>query len=392
MATTSRLSNGSGVSRRDLIRLGAGGLGFGLFGGLGPVPYVLAQASRATAASTSGKILVVFEWFGGNDGLNTVVPYGDPMYYKHRPTIGIKERDLLKIDAQFGWHKSMRGVKQLYDEGKVAIVQGVGYDQPSFSHFTSVSYWHTAAPNSGNEYGWMGRTAIGARSCRRARQHDRQHLRQPDAGGQGREPRAAGVHRSDQVPARRVRAGKSRARCARRAARAGRRRASLRDGSDAERRPGIRRRAGRVEQIPGPEQSRSAPARPRQGRGAHRSRLSDAALLRAAAREPLRHARQPGIAARSAARILRGRRRGFLPGNEAHRAGGRCGDVHPQRVRPARAGEHEPRHRSRHGAGELRDRQRREGRALRHDAEPDAISCSATTSKPPPTSARSTRR
>jgi uncharacterized protein (DUF1501 family) len=81
------------------------------------------------------------------------------MYYKHRPTIGIKERDLLKIDAQFGWHKSMRGMKQLYDQGKVAIVQGVGYDQPSFSHFTSVSFWHTAAPNSGNEYGWFGRTA-----------------------------------------------------------------------------------------------------------------------------------------------------------------------------------------------------------------------------------------
>ncbi len=159
MATTSRLSNGSGVSRRDLIRLGAGGVGFGLFGGLGPVPYVLAQASRATAASTTGKILVVFEWFGGNDGLNTVVPYGDPMYYKHRPTIGIKERDVLKIDAQFGWHKSMRGIKQLHDDGKVAIVQGVGYDQPSFSHFTSVSYWHTAAPNSGNEFGWVGRTA-----------------------------------------------------------------------------------------------------------------------------------------------------------------------------------------------------------------------------------------
>jgi uncharacterized protein (DUF1501 family) len=113
----------------------------------------------AAAAADSGKILVVFEWFGGNDGLNTIVPYGDPMYYKHRPTIGIKEKDLLKIDAQFGWQKSMTGMKNLYDEGKVAIIQGVGYDQPSFSHFTSISYWHTAAPNSGNEYGWMGRVA-----------------------------------------------------------------------------------------------------------------------------------------------------------------------------------------------------------------------------------------
>ncbi len=158
MPTTNLLSQ-SGVSRRDMIRIGAGGLGFGLFGGLGPVPAVLAQASQAVASRQSGKILVVFEWFGGNDGLNTVVPYGDAMYYQHRPTIGIKERDLLKIDAQFGWHKSMRGIKQLYDAGKVAIVQGVGYDQPSFSHFTSVSFWHTAAPNSGNEYGWLGRTA-----------------------------------------------------------------------------------------------------------------------------------------------------------------------------------------------------------------------------------------
>src|SRR4029450_8022775 len=158
---TSRLSDGGGVARRDLMRLGAGGLGFPLFGGLGPVPYVLAQASRATAASTSGKILVVFEWFGGNDGLNTVVPYGDANYYRHRPTIGIKEADVLEIDAQFGWHKSMEGIKHLYDDGKVAIVHGVGYDQPSFSHFTSMSFWHTAAPNSGNEYGWGGRTASG---------------------------------------------------------------------------------------------------------------------------------------------------------------------------------------------------------------------------------------
>ena len=149
----------SGVSRRDLLQLGAGGMGLGLLGGVGPVPPVLAQASRAVAANPTGKILVVFEWFGGNDGLNTVVPYGDANYYRHRPTIGLREADVLKIDAQFGWHKSLQGLKHLYDEGKVAIVHGVGYDQPSFSHFTSMSFWHTAAPNSGNEYGWVGRTA-----------------------------------------------------------------------------------------------------------------------------------------------------------------------------------------------------------------------------------------
>ena len=149
-----------GLSRRDLMRLAAGGIGFSLAGGIGPVPSVFAQANAAAApASDSRRILVVFEWFGGNDGLNTIVPYGEPMYYKHRPTIGIKEKDALKIDARVGWHKSMSGMKRLYDEGKVAIVQGVGYDRPSFSHFTSVSFWHTAAPNSGHEYGWIGRTA-----------------------------------------------------------------------------------------------------------------------------------------------------------------------------------------------------------------------------------------
>jgi uncharacterized protein (DUF1501 family) len=149
----------SGVSRRDMLRIGAGGVGFSLFGGIGPVPAVFGKAIEATAASASGKILVVFEWFGGNDGLNTIVPYGDAAYYKHRPTIGIKEKDVLKIDPHFGWQKSMGGMKQLYDEGKIAIVQGVGYAQPSFSHFTSMSFWHTAAPNGGNEYGWVGRTA-----------------------------------------------------------------------------------------------------------------------------------------------------------------------------------------------------------------------------------------
>src|SRR6185295_5401013 len=102
MAKRNKLS-ASGISRRDMIRIGAGGLGFGLFGGIGPVPYLFSRASHVAAASDSGKILVVFEWFGGNDGLNTIVPYGDATYYKHRPTIGIKEKDVLKIDDHFGW-------------------------------------------------------------------------------------------------------------------------------------------------------------------------------------------------------------------------------------------------------------------------------------------------
>ena len=94
------------------------------------------------------------------------------------------------------------------------------------------------------------------------------------------------------------------------------------------------------------------------------------AVLRAAAQQPVRHAREPGGAARSAARVLLGRHRRLLPGDEAHRPRRRRRDVRPQRVRPARAGEHEPGHRPRHRAGELRDRQRREGRPVRQAAEP----------------------
>lgn len=156
MSTKDPLSD-SGVSRRDMLKLGAGGLGLGLAGSVGTVPPVLAQATRV--AAETGRILVVFEWFGGNDGLNTIVPYGDANYYRHRPNIGIPESEVLKIDDRFGWHPSLRGMKNLHDDEKLAIIQGVGYDQPSFSHFTSISYWHTGAPNSGNEYGWVGRTA-----------------------------------------------------------------------------------------------------------------------------------------------------------------------------------------------------------------------------------------
>ncbi|MEZ5288932.1 MAG: hypothetical protein R2712_29850 [Vicinamibacterales bacterium] len=223
-----------------MMKIGAGGLGFGLFGGLGPVPFVLSQASRASAASTAGRILVVFEWFGGNDGLNTIVPYGDPMYYRHRPTIGIRETDLLPIDAHLGWHRSMGGMRQLYDEGKVAIVQGVGYDQPSFSHFTSMSFWHTAAPNSGNEYGWIGRTASAIDP-----EGGRANLIVNIADSQTLAVKAKHHVRSSSSircgsSAEAVRPGAARRRHARIRDVAGRRRAPLRARGDAQRGTGIR--------------------------------------------------------------------------------------------------------------------------------------------------------
>ncbi len=122
-------------------------------GALTPMKYSLSNES------INGKILVVLELSGGNDGLNTIVPYGDDNYYKHRPKIGLKENKLLKIDDYFGFNPGIVGLEALYKEGKMAIIHGCGYDNPSFSHFTSMAYMHTAAPNSGEEYGWIGRLA-----------------------------------------------------------------------------------------------------------------------------------------------------------------------------------------------------------------------------------------
>ena len=156
---SNKLCDQSGVSRRQALKIGARGIALGLAGrGISALPPLFGAASEAIAA-TPGKILVVFEWFGGYDGLSTFVPYGDDALYRQRPTIGVREADVIKVDDHFGFQKSMLGMHRLWDEGNVAVIHGAGYDQPSFSHFTSSSYWHTGAPNSGEEYGWYGRTA-----------------------------------------------------------------------------------------------------------------------------------------------------------------------------------------------------------------------------------------
>jgi uncharacterized protein (DUF1501 family) len=146
-------------SRRDLLRAGMYGvsvcagsaLRLGLFG--------QAAAAVAAEAQSQGKILVVLELSGGNDGLNTLVPYGDDAYYRVRPNLGVPKNEARKIDDHFGFSRGMAGFERLYKEGKLAIVHGCGYENPSFSHFTSMAYWHTAAPNSGEAFGWVGRLA-----------------------------------------------------------------------------------------------------------------------------------------------------------------------------------------------------------------------------------------
>jgi uncharacterized protein (DUF1501 family) len=135
------------LSRRAALQAGLIGAGW-----LTGVPGALQQACAAASARDDNRILVVLELSGGNDGLNTLVPYGDDAYYRHRPKLGV-------IDDHHGFNAGMAGFERLYKDGHMAVVHGCGYAQPSFSHFTSAAYWHTAMPNSGEEYGWIGRLA-----------------------------------------------------------------------------------------------------------------------------------------------------------------------------------------------------------------------------------------
>lgn len=119
----------------------------------------LGASPAARAASGGERILVVFEMSGGNDGLNTVVPYADDVYYRLRPQLGLPVAQLRRLDDHHALNPGMAGFERLYKDGQLAIVHGCGYDQPSFSHFASMAYWHTAAPNSGEPTGWVGRLA-----------------------------------------------------------------------------------------------------------------------------------------------------------------------------------------------------------------------------------------
>ncbi len=103
-------------------------------------------------------VLVVVQLGGGNDGLNSVVPFGDANYYRVRPSIGIRENNVLKLDKAngVGLHPNMKGIADLHNEGLCAIVQGVGYPNPNRSHFKSMDIWHTADTSATGD-GWLGR-------------------------------------------------------------------------------------------------------------------------------------------------------------------------------------------------------------------------------------------
>ncbi|HYP27634.1 MAG TPA: DUF1501 domain-containing protein [Blastocatellia bacterium] len=149
------------VNRRRFIKQGIGMVSLGVV-----MPRVWLTGARAQTSDPNRRVLVVIQLSGGNDGLNTVIPYTDPNYRRLRPNLGFKEADLKDgqgrstiISNQFGFHPALAEVKQLFDDGKVAVVLGVGYPEPSQSHFLSEDYWHTANLVDGKGSGWLGRYA-----------------------------------------------------------------------------------------------------------------------------------------------------------------------------------------------------------------------------------------
>jgi uncharacterized protein (DUF1501 family) len=101
--------------------------------------------------------LVVLQLTGGNDALNTVVPYGNPLYYDQRPTVRVPEDQALPIDDDYGFHPSMAALKPFWDQGHMAIVNGIGYPKPDYSHFRSMDIWYTAQPETMATDGWLGK-------------------------------------------------------------------------------------------------------------------------------------------------------------------------------------------------------------------------------------------
>jgi uncharacterized protein (DUF1501 family) len=126
----------------------------------GTVPGALMRAAYAQSAPSSAdpdNVLVVIQMSGGNDGLNTVVPYTDDAYQRARPTIAIDPKSVLPINDRIGWNPALAGLNELYKNGRVALLQGVGYPDPNLSHFEATQIWETASPVRPQQYGWLGR-------------------------------------------------------------------------------------------------------------------------------------------------------------------------------------------------------------------------------------------
>jgi uncharacterized protein (DUF1501 family) len=122
------------------------------------VPHFVARTAQA-AAPGKDQVLVVLEMTGGNDGLNTVIPYADDLYHKARPTLGQTKDVVIRLDDHVGLHSGMQGFRSLWEQGHLAVVQGVGYPNPERSHFEAMDIWQSADAKRVTNTGWLGRAA-----------------------------------------------------------------------------------------------------------------------------------------------------------------------------------------------------------------------------------------
>src|SRR5450631_3743173 len=140
------------INRRKFLQLGT------LATGSSMLPKSLKAFERSHGEMGGNKVLVVLQLSGGNDGLNTVIPVRNDIYYRERPGISIAKEKALTLQADSGLHPALTHLKTLYDEGNLAILQNVGYPNPDRSHFRSMDIWQSAS--NSNEYlnsGWLGR-------------------------------------------------------------------------------------------------------------------------------------------------------------------------------------------------------------------------------------------
>ncbi|MCX6438997.1 MAG: DUF1501 domain-containing protein [Actinobacteria bacterium] len=144
------------ISRRKFLKLTTGAVAVGAAANFLTLDDIAEAAiNRPLAAGTP--ILVMVTLYGGNDGLNTVIPYKDPVYFSSRPSISYKAETMLPLDAELALNPSMGGIKSLWDQKKVAIIRGVGYPKPDHSHFSSMAKWQSASPEKHISSGWLGR-------------------------------------------------------------------------------------------------------------------------------------------------------------------------------------------------------------------------------------------
>ena len=146
------------MQRRHFVTLLGSASGAALLTRHAPGWAQAVREAQRTVASTADRILILIELKGGNDGLNTVIPYADPAYAQFRSTLAIPRDSVLALDARTGLHPELKSLMPLWEKRELAIVQGVGYPQPNLSHFRSIEIWATSSRS--DEYldtGWVGR-------------------------------------------------------------------------------------------------------------------------------------------------------------------------------------------------------------------------------------------